>query len=68
MKVLVLILTVMFPDGNIHTRVFQAPSEETMKHCKEVVLPKAIVKARTQPHVVRSSGVCFEIYIDMEQT
>jgi len=67
MKVLVLILTIMFPDGSLHTRVYQAPKEENMKHCKEVVLPQAIAKAKTQPYAIQASGVCFEVNIDMER-
>ena len=68
MKVLVLILTIMFPDGSLHTRVFQAPPEENIKHCKEVVLPQAVAKAKTQPYALQSSGICFEIHIDLEKT
>lgn len=68
MKVLVLILTTMFPDGSLHTRVYQAPPEENMKHCEEVVLPQAVAKAKTQPYALQSSGICFEIHIDLEKT
>ena len=68
MKVLVLILTIMFPDGSLHTRVYQAPPTENKEHCEAVVLPQAVAKAKTQPYALQSSGICFEIHIDLEKT
>ena len=42
MEVLILILTFLFPDGSIHTRIHQAPAGETLEHCKQVVLPNEL--------------------------
>jgi|TARA_R100000458_G_scaffold38914_1_gene36408 hypothetical protein len=64
-KVLLLILTIMMPDGNLYTKVYQAPPEETMEHCQKVVLPGAVAKMKTQPHITQATGVCFEVEIDL---
>ena len=68
MEVLILVLTFLFPDGSIHTRVHQAPVGETIEHCKEVVLPKAIAQTKnTVFGIVQATGVCYKIKIDLEQ-
>ena len=68
MEVLILILTFLFPDGSIHTRIHQAPAGETLEHCKQVVLPNALERARnTVFGIVEATGVCYIIKIDLEQ-
>ena len=64
-KVLLLIVTIMLPDGNLYTKVYQAAPEETMEKCQKIVLPSAIAKMKSQPHVTQASGVCFVVDIDL---
>jgi hypothetical protein len=64
-KVLLLIVTIMLPDGNLYTKVYQAPLEETMENCQKIVLPNAVARMKTQPHVNQASGVCFEVEINL---
>jgi len=64
-KVLLLIVTIMMPDGNLYTKVYQAPKEETMENCQKIVLPGAVAKMKSQPHVTQASGVCFEVDINL---
>ena len=68
MNVLVLILTVLFTDGSILTKVYQAPKGETMEHCKAVVLPGAIKKTNERVlGVVQTTGICYHIEINLQK-
>lgn len=68
MKVLILILTIVFPDNTIQSKVFQAPSSETIKHCESIVIPNAIqTMKKTTPLSSLISGVCFEVFINLKE-
>ena len=64
-KVLLLIVTIMLPDGSLYSKVYQAPPEETMENCQKIILPSAVSKMKSQPHVSQASGVCFEVDINL---
>ena len=67
MKVIILILTIVFSDNTIQSKVFQAPPNETMRHCEKVVIPSAInTMKKSVPFAVGISGTCFEVNIDLK--
>jgi len=67
MKVIILILTIVFSDNTVQSKVFQAPSSETMTHCNNVVLPNAInTMKQSVPFAVGISGTCFKVTIDLK--
>tara|TARA_R100000781_G_C4073790_1_gene125379 strand:- start:523 stop:732 length:210 start_codon:yes stop_codon:yes gene_type:complete len=67
MKVIILILTIVFPDNTVQSKVFQAPSSETMKHCENTVIPGAIsTMKQVNPFASGITGTCFEVTIDLK--
>ena len=67
MTVIILILTIIFPDATIQSKVFQAPKSETMKHCETVVIPGAVRNMiRSVPFANSVTGVCFEVKLDLK--
>jgi|TARA_R110000765_G_scaffold406365_3_gene503298 hypothetical protein len=67
MKVIILILTLVFPDDTLQSKVFQAPMSETMEHCEGVVVPSALRSMRRNVTFAKGiSGVCFEVTLDLK--
>tara|TARA_R110002126_G_scaffold223504_1_gene368485 strand:- start:575 stop:820 length:246 start_codon:yes stop_codon:yes gene_type:complete len=67
MKVILLILTIVYPDSTVQSKVFQAPSSETMTHCQRVVVPGAINNMKQSvPFAKGITGICFEATIDLK--
>jgi hypothetical protein len=67
MTVIILVLTIIFSDATVQSKVFQAPKSETMKHCETVVIPGAVRNmTNSVPFASSVTGVCFEVKIDLE--
>jgi hypothetical protein len=67
MKVIILILTIVYPDSTVQSKVFQAPQSETMTHCETIVVPGAInTMKRSVPFANGVTGTCFEVTIDLK--
>jgi|TARA_R110002167_G_scaffold295856_1_gene500323 hypothetical protein len=66
MKIIILIITLLFPDGTVQSKIFQAPPTETMEHCKNVVVPGSIETMKhSVPFAKGITGVCFEILLNL---
>lgn len=64
-KVLLLVVTIMFPDGNLYTKVLQAPPGETLENCEKIVLPSAVARMKSKPNVTHATGVCLKVNINL---
>jgi len=65
MKVIILIMTLLFPDDTIQSKVFQAPATESMEHCNNVVVPGAIRNMRFKTDATAVTATCFEVMLDL---